>query len=51
MPERRRSEDRADIVEFYRGAVPRYETKWGHLAAGFAVGWVMGREIRKAGHR
>ena len=40
-------EAKADLVEFMQGAVPRYQIKWGHLAAGAALGYLMGRELTK----
>lgn len=47
MYRHRDDEAHADLVEFMQGAVPRYQIKWGHLAAGAAIGYFLGREMKK----
>lgn len=42
-------EAKADLVEFMQGAIQRSDIKWGHLAAGAAIGYFLGREIRNLG--
>lgn len=46
---RRDPEAKADLFEFMQGAVPRTDIKWGHLAAGMAIGYFLSREIRNIG--
>jgi hypothetical protein len=44
---RRDPEAKADLVEFMQGAVPRTDIKWGHLAAGLTIGYLIGREMKR----
>lgn len=41
------SDDKNDLVGMMNGAVPRNQPKWGHMAAGFGIGYLAGNEIKK----
>lgn len=47
----RDDEAKADVREFLRGAVPEIKPQWGSIALGATLGYLMGREIRKAARR
>lgn len=47
MYRHRDPETKASLVEFMNGAVPQYDIKWGHIAAGAAIGYFISREVKK----
>lgn len=41
------ADDNDDLIGMMNGAVPRNQPKWGHMAAGFGIGYLAGNEIKK----
>lgn len=45
------NEARADALEFIKGAEPQRGTNWVGIAAGAALGWLIGRDLRRLAGR